>query len=77
MARWKLIAGIFLGILALPIIIGGLAITVVLPFIQDNEGYYMSPNTRVNENDGVGFIVNVNIEDWLNDDDGDQPFQLS
>ncbi|MFX0117168.1 MAG: RDD family protein [Candidatus Hodarchaeota archaeon] len=62
MARWKLIAGIIIGIIAFPIFIGGLAMTIALPLTEDNEGYYMSPWSRDADSVGIGFVFDVDIE---------------
>lgn len=62
MARWKLIAGIIIALFALPFLLGGLAMTIALPLIEDNEGYYTSSWSRISDNVGSGFVFNVDIE---------------
>ncbi len=62
MARLKLIAGIILAIFAFPFVLGGLFLVIVPPLIQDTEGYYSSPEINISKGDGVGFVININID---------------
>ncbi|MFQ5978895.1 MAG: RDD family protein [Candidatus Heimdallarchaeota archaeon] len=62
MARWKLISGIIIALIALPFFFGGAAMTIILSVSEDNEGYYMSPWSQISEPTGIGYVFNVDIE---------------
>ncbi len=74
MARLKLVFGIILAFIAIPIFLGGIAMVTALPLLQDSEGYYLSPSTRISESTGIGFIVNFDIQ---TDEEGDVEFDIS
>jgi uncharacterized RDD family membrane protein YckC len=57
--------------MTLPIILGGFAVAFLLPFAQDDNEFYMSPYAGVNESDGVGFIIKMDINEWMSDDKGE------
>ncbi len=51
----KIIAGIFILLIGLPIFLGGSAILIVVPIFTDNEGYFMTNSFNI-EQEGVAAI---------------------
>ncbi|MHA2226002.1 MAG: RDD family protein [Candidatus Hodarchaeales archaeon] len=58
----KIIAGLFVLMIGFPIFIGGSAVLIITPLLQDNDGYFMTQNFNIEETGVAAIRADIPLE---------------